>query len=173
MVLVRVMRLMADRKSRSAGSRLHLRLSGVFMLIALIPTVLVAVFAVLSINIGLEGWFSQRVRSVVGSSLDAAQAYEAVQRDDLAADVTTLAEFLNRAKGKAVFLGDDQVRPLLSQGQQVIQRGLKEAYLVDGRGSLKTRGERSYLFGFEPPTAEQLQLARDGNPVLGPDWSNN
>ncbi len=173
MVLARVMRLLADRKSRSAGSRLHLRLSGVFMLIALIPTVLVAVFAVLSINIGLEGWFSQRVRSVVGSSLDAAQAYEAVQRDDLAADVTTLAEFLNRAKGTSVFLRDDQVRPLLSQGQQLIQRGLKEAYLVDGKGALKTRGERSYLFGFELPSAEQLQLARDGNTVLIPDWSNN
>jgi two-component system nitrogen regulation sensor histidine kinase NtrY len=173
LVLARVMRLLADRRSRSAGSRLHLRLSGVFMLIALIPTVLVAVFAVLSINIGLEGWFSQRVRSVVGSSLDAAEAYEAVQRDDLAEDAVALAGFLNRAKTQSVFLADDQVRPLLSQGQQVIQRGLKEAYLVDSTGALKTRGERSYLFGFEPPTPEQLTLARDGNTVLIPDWSNN
>ncbi len=173
LVLARVMRLLADRRSRSAGSRLHLRLSGVFMLIALIPTVLVAVFAVLSINIGLEGWFSQRVRSVVGSSLDAAEAYEAVQRNDLAEDAVALANFLNRAKQQAVFLGDDQVRPLLSQGQQVIQRGLKEAYLVDSTGALRTRGERSYLFGFEPPTAEQLDLARQGNTVLIPDWSNN
>jgi two-component system nitrogen regulation sensor histidine kinase NtrY len=173
LVLVRVMRLMADRRSRSAGSRLHLRLSGVFMLIALIPTVLVAVFAVLSINIGLEGWFSQRVRSVVGSSLEAAQAYEEVQRKDLVEDVVALAGFLNRAKEQSVFLVDDQVRPLLSQGQQVIQRGLKEAFLVDSTGALKTRGERSYLFGFEPPSAEQLQLARDGNTVLVPDWPNN
>lgn len=173
LVLARVMRLLADRRSRSAGSRLHLRLSGVFMLIALIPTVLVAVFAVLSINIGLEGWFSQRVRSVVGSSLDAAEAYEAVQRNDLAEDAVALANFLNRAKQQAVFLGDDQMRPLLSQGQQVIQRGLKEAFLVDSTGALRTRGERSYLFGFEPPTAEQLDLARQGNTVLIPDWSNN
>ena len=173
LVLARVVRLIADRRTRSAGSRLHLRLSGVFMLIALIPTVLVAVFAVLSINIGLEGWFSERVRSVVGSSLSAAQAYEAVQRDDLAADVTALAGYLNRAKQQTVFLRDDQLRPLLSQAQQVIQRGLKEAYLVDGTGALKTRGERSYLFGFEPLTAEHLRLAREGNTVLIPDWSNN
>ena len=173
LVLARVIRLIADRRSRSAGSRLHLRLSGVFMLIALIPTVLVAVFAVLSINIGLEGWFSDRVRSVVGSSLSAAQAYEAVQREDLAADATALAGFLNRAKQQAVFLRDDQLRPLLSQAQSVIQRGLKEAYLVDGTGTLKTRGERSYLFGFEPLTPEQLRLAREGNTVLIPDWPNN
>jgi two-component system nitrogen regulation sensor histidine kinase NtrY len=173
LVLARVIRLVADRRSRSAGSRLHLRLSGVFMLIALIPTVLVAVFAVLSINIGLEGWFSDRVRSVVGSSLSAAQAYEAVQRDDLAADVITLAGYLNDAKRKTTFLRDDQLRPLLSQAQAVVQRGLKEAYLVDGTGSMETRGERSYLFDFEPLTEEQLRLAKEGNTVLIPDWSNN
>lgn len=173
LVLARVIRLIADRRSRSAGSRLHMRLSGVFMLIALIPTVLVAVFAVLSINIGLEGWFSERVRSVVGSSLSAAQAYEAVQRDDLAADADTLAGFLNKAKQQSAFLRDDQVRPILTQAQAVIQRGLKEAYLVDGTGALKTRGEKSYLFDFEPVTEEQLRLAREGNTVLIPDWANN
>ncbi len=173
LVLARVARLITDRRSKSAGSRLHMRLSGVFMLIALIPTVLVAVFAVLSINIGLEGWFSDRVRSVVGSSLSAAQAYEAVQRDDLAADVVTLAGYLNDAKRRTAFLRDDQLRPLLSQAQQVIQRGLKEAYLVDGTGALMTRGERSYLFDFEALTEEHLKLAREGNTVLIPDWSNN
>jgi two-component system, NtrC family, nitrogen regulation sensor histidine kinase NtrY len=173
LVLARVARLITDRRSRSAGSRLHMRLSGVFMLIALIPTVLVAVFAVLSINIGLEGWFSDRVRSVVGSSLSAAQAYEAVQKDDLAADVTTLAGYLNDAKRRSAFLRDDQLRPLLSQAQAVVQRGLKEAYLVDGTGSLKTRGEKSYLFDFEPLTEAHLRLAREGNTVLIPDWSNN
>ncbi|WP_149587049.1 sensor histidine kinase NtrY-like [Tabrizicola flagellatus] len=173
LVLARVARLIAERRSRSAGSRLHMRLSGVFMLIALIPTVLVAVFAVLSINIGLEGWFSDRVRSVVGSSLSAAQAYEAVQRDDLAADVVTLAGYLNEAKRKTTFLRDDQLRPLLSQAQAVVQRGLKEAYLVDGTGKLMTRGERSYLFDFEPLTPQQLRLASEGNTVLIPDWSNN
>ncbi len=173
LVLARVARLIADRRSRSAGSRLHMRLSGVFMLIALVPTVLVAVFAVLSINIGLEGWFSDRVRSVVGSSLSAAQAYEAVQRDDLVEDTLVLADYLNRAKRQTIFLEDDQLRPLLSQAQQVIQRGLKEAYLVNGVGELMTRGERSYLFGFEALTENQLQLARDGNTVLIPDWSQN
>lgn len=173
LVLARVARMIADRRSQSAGSRLHLRLSGVFALIALIPTVLVAVFAVLSVNIGLEGWFSERVRSVVGSSLAAAQAYEAEQREDLIADATALADYINLAKRRTLFLRDDQLRPLLSQGQAAIQRGLKEAYLVDGAGELQTRGERSYLFGFEPLSVEQLDAARAGEPVLIADWPNN
>jgi two-component system nitrogen regulation sensor histidine kinase NtrY len=170
LVLARVMRLVGERRSRSAGSRLHMRLSGVFMLIALVPTVLVAVFAVLSINIGLEGWFSDRVRSVVGTSLAAAQAYESAQSADLAEDVQALADYLDEAKRQTPRLHADQLRPLLSQFQDVVQRGLKEAYLVDGLGELKIRGDRSYLFDFEPLSEATLASARDGNTVLIPDW---
>ena len=173
LVMARVARMIADRRSRSAGSRLHLRLTGVFAGMALVPTVLVAVFAVLSVNLGLEGWFSERVRSVVGSSLAAAQAYEGEQREDLTADATALAGYLNIAKQQTFLLRDDQLRPLLSQGQELIQRGLKEAYLIDGTGTLKTRGDRSYLFGFEPVTAEDLRLAREVGPQLMEDWPNN
>ncbi|MES2667303.1 MAG: PAS domain-containing sensor histidine kinase [Pseudomonadota bacterium] len=175
LVLARVVRLIADRRSQSAGSALHMRLSGVFAIIALIPTILVAVFAVVTVNVGLEGWFSDRVRSVVGSSLSAAQAYEGEQRADLIEDATALAAFLNVAKQSTFFLRDDQLRPILSDGQAAIQRGLKEAYLINGTGTLMTRGERSYLFGFEQPAAEDLARARDGNgaPVVIQDWANN
>jgi two-component system nitrogen regulation sensor histidine kinase NtrY len=173
LVIARVARLVADRRSQSAGSRLHLRLSGVFALVALVPTVLVAVFAVLTVNIGLEGWFSERVRSVVGSSLNAAQAYERQSREDLVEDAVALAAYLNVARQSAFFLADDQMRPLLSQGQAAVQRGLKEAYLIDGAGVLRTRGERSYLFDFEALDPAVLERARSEGPQVVQDWANN
>lgn len=173
LVLARVARMIAARRSRSAGSRLHLRLTGVFAGMALVPTVLVAVFAVLSVNLGLEGWFSERVRSVVGSSLAAAQAYEGEQRKDLTEDATALAAYLNLAKQQAFTLPDGDLRLRLANGQELIQRGLKEAYLIDGTGELKLRGDRSYLFGFEPVLPEDLKRARDEGPQLIEDWANN
>jgi two-component system, NtrC family, nitrogen regulation sensor histidine kinase NtrY len=173
LVLSRVMRMIADRRSQSAGSRLHLRLSGVFAFLALTPTILVAVFAVLTLNVGLEGWFSDRVRQVVGNSLSAAQSYEKAQTEDLAKDAQTLAAYLNEAKKSLFFVQDDQFRPLLSQGQQTIQRGLKEAFLVDGLGAIQTRGERSYLFDYEALTPDELTRARAGETVLVEDWPNN
>ena len=173
LVMARVARLMADRRSQSAGSRLHLRLSGTFALVALVPTVLVAVFAVLTVNIGLEGWFSERVRSVVGSSLSAAEAYERQSREDLIEDAVALGAYLNVSKQSTFFLADDQVRPLLSQGQSLVQRGVKEAFLVDGAGELRTRGERSYLFDFEPLTPEIITAAREQGPQVIQDWPNN
>ncbi|WP_050526449.1 sensor histidine kinase NtrY-like [Pseudorhodobacter aquimaris] len=173
LVLARVSRMITDRRSKSAGSRLHLRMSGIFAALALTPTVLVAVFATITFNVGLEGWFSERVRAVVGNSLAAAEAYDGEHRQDLIEDVNALGAYLNVAKQSTFFLADDQLRPLLTQGQAVIQRGLKEAYLVDGTGDLKTRGERSYLFGFEALTTDQIARARAGETVLIEDWPND
>ena len=172
LVISRLASLVSARRQHSAGSRLHLRLSGVFGIVALVPTVLVAVFAVLTVNIGLEGWFSDRVRSVVGTSLSAAEAYERQSRQDLIQDAEALAAYLNVAKQSTFFLQDDQVRPLLTQGQAAVQRGLKEAFLVDGSGKLRTRGERSYLFDFEDIPPEVLAASRSGTQVI-PDWENN
>jgi two-component system nitrogen regulation sensor histidine kinase NtrY len=173
LVMARVSRMIADRRSHSAGSRLHLRMSGIFALLALTPTVLVAVFATITFNVGLEGWFSERVRAVVGNSLEAAQAYDGEHRKDLSEDAISLAAYLNLAKESTFFLADDQLRPLLTQGQAAVQRVLKEAYLIDGSGTLKTRGERSYLFDFEPLTEAEIARARAGETVLIEDWPNN
>lgn len=173
LVLARVMRMVADRRSQSAGSALHLRLTGVFTFVALVPTILVAVFAVLTVNIGLEGWFSERVSNVVGTSLRAAQAYEDEQTKALKEDAISLAGYLNVTKQKSFFLQDDQVRPILTQGQAAIQRGMKEVFLVDGAGTLKTRGERSYLFDFETLTSDELARAKAEEIVVIQDWPND
>ncbi len=173
LVLQRVAQMIAARRAKSAGSRLHLRLTGVFALLALIPTVLVAVFAVLTVNVGLEGWFSLRVRQVVGNSLSAAQAYEAEHRHDLIQDAQALARFLNAQRKANVFISDGDIRQLLTQGQAQVQRGLREAFVIDGTGKIRSRGERSYLFDYEQPKPEEIARARDGETVVIQDWSIN
>jgi len=173
LVFARIASMIAARRAKSAGSRLHLRLTGVFAIIALIPTVTVAVFAGLTINIGLEGWFSDRVRGVVGASLSAAEAYQEDQRRDLSEDANALARYLNAARTRSVFVSDAELRQLLGQGQGQIQRGLREAYVIDGTGDIRTRGERSYLFDFEEPNAVDIASARDGQTVIIEDLTTN
>ena len=168
---LRLVQVLAARRARSAGSRLHLRLTGVFAGIALVPTVLVALFAGLTVNIGLEGWFSDRVRQVVGTSLAAAEAYQDEHRRDLVKDAEALAGFLNVRRQAVAFISDGDLRELLTAGQAGIQRGLREAYVIDGVGNIRARGERSYLFNFEKPDTEQLAQAQSGETVLIEDWA--
>ena len=173
LVMMRVAKMIAARRARSAGSRLHLRLTSIFAGVALGPAILVAVFAAITVNFGLEGWFSDRVRAVVGSSLAAAQAYEEEHRRDLATDAEALALYLETARRLTPFIGEGEVRQLLTQGQAQIQRGLKEAYVIDGAGELRARGERSYLFDYERPSAEELARAAAGETVIVEDWDIN
>jgi len=161
LVLRRVASVIASRRAKSAGSRLHLRLTGAFAVLALVPAVTVAVFAGLTVNIGLEGWFSERVREVVGNSVAAAQAYEAEHVIDLEADAQALAKFLDDNRRRVLFMDDGAVRVVLTNGQSQIQRGLKEAYVIDGSGEIRARGERSYLFGYDLPDREAFQAAEN------------
>ncbi|MEL6608975.1 MAG: PAS domain-containing sensor histidine kinase [Pseudomonadota bacterium] len=179
MILGRIAQMVAARRARSAGSRLHLRLTGVFALLALIPTVIVAVFAVLTLNTGLEGWFSDRVRQVIGASLAAAEAYETDERNDLTNDTIALARILNGERSAATLtsdsLFDGEVRQVLNQVQPQIQRGLKEAFVIDSAGAIRARGASSYEFDFERPSDADLAAA-DAAPmavVIIQDWPNN
>lgn len=166
LILREMARIIASRRTLSAGSRLHLRLTGVFTLVALIPTILVAVFATITVNMGLEAWFSDRVSRALGNSVDTAVAYQQEHRDDLSTDARALAIYLNRNRRANPFLGDGDLRPLLAQGQSLIQRGLNEAFVIDGGGAIRARGERSYLFDYDRPTNAQLAEAAEGNLVV-------
>ena len=168
-----VMRMFAARRAKSAGSRLHMRLSRVFAIVALIPTVLVAVFAVVTLSIGVEGWFSKNVQNVVKSSLSAAEAYKNEQRDDLKIDLSFMSVRLNEYKKSNSFVSDSDLRVQLISIQKLIQRGLKEAYIIDRNANLRSRGELSYLFGYEEPSDEIMKSAELGDLIIIEDWPNN
>ncbi len=172
LVAMRVARLIAARRSEAAGARLHLRLSTLFAAIALVPTITVAVFAVITLNVGLEGWFSDRVQRVVGNSLAAAEAYQFEQERDLRTDTRELADYLDDARDAYPMLQDGELRSLLSDAQAQVQRGLRVAFVIDGAGRIRARGERSYRFNFTPPTDDQIARAEDGI-VLVRDWPAN
>ena len=171
LVMQRVMQIVALRRQKSAGSQLHLRLTGVFSAMSLLPTATVAVFAVLSINMGFEAWFSDRVQGVIADSLEAAQAYEQEQMRGLKEDIAALASDLETYRRTAI--NDPQLlRQRLSDAQENVQRGLKEAFIIDDTGDLILRGNRSYLFDYEEPSSELIQTAIR-EIVIIPDIPNN
>ena len=171
LVMQRVMQIVALRRQKSAGSQLHLRLTGVFSAMSLLPTATVAVFAVLSINMGFEAWFSDRVQGVIADSLEAAQAYEQEQVRGLKEDIAALASDLEAYRRTAI--NDPQLlRQRLSDAQKNVQRGLKEAFIIDDTGDLILRGNRSYLFDYEEPSSELIQTAIR-EIVIIPDIPNN
>ena len=168
----RIMAIIAQRRRKSAGSQLHLRLTGFFTLMSLVPTITVAVFATISINMGFEAWFSDRVQNVIRVSLDAAQAYEFEQTSGLREDAKSLGSRLEQVIAAQRIEDPGAIRQELDRGQQSIQRGLKEAFVITGDGILRLRGFRSYKFDYEMPPPQAFDLAFEDVHLIS-DYENN
>lgn len=86
------------RKAGAAAAGLHVRIVGLFSFIAALPAILVAIIATVTIERGLEPWFSDRMRDAVFKSVEVADAYAASQCKSLGREIRILADDLTRAK---------------------------------------------------------------------------
>ena len=173
LVLRQVARMIAARRAKSAGSKLSLRLTGVFALSALVPIVMVAVFSVSLISIALDDLFAEPVGNVLRTSLTTAQAYEQEHRQQLSRDGRGLAGYLNRERQNNFFMDDADVRRALGEVQPQIERGLTEAFVLNGAGDIAARGARSYEFGYERPNDLDFENARADGITIIQDVENN
>jgi two-component system nitrogen regulation sensor histidine kinase NtrY len=90
--------LVRARLAGAAGARLHGRIVGLFSLVATFPTVLVAIVASVTLERGLEPWFSDRVRDVIFKSVEVADAYATGQCQSLGREIRILVDDLSRAR---------------------------------------------------------------------------
>ena len=171
-VILRILRIISQRRQRSAGSQLHLRLTGFFTVMALLPTIGVAVFATFTVNMGLEAWFSDRVQSVIGASRSAAEAYETEQREAMVEDITDLANALGSFRKSRIGTDFSEFRTHLAKLQQEMQRGMKEAFVIDDQGKIKLRGFRNYAFDYDEPELSLFDAALKQVQIIE-DWDNN
>uniref|UniRef100_A0A9E8CR30 histidine kinase n=1 Tax=Bosea sp. NBC_00436 TaxID=2969620 RepID=A0A9E8CR30_9HYPH len=90
--------LIRARKAGAAAAGLHVRIVGLFSIMAALPAVLVAIIATITIERGLEPWFSDRMRDAIFKSVEVADAYAASQCRSLGREIRVLADDLSRAK---------------------------------------------------------------------------
>lgn len=97
LIVREVIKLLNARRKGRAAARLHIRIVGLFALVAAVPAVLVAVVASITLDLGLDRWFEQRTRQIVGSSIDIAGAYMDESRRVLTGNTISLAYELDRS----------------------------------------------------------------------------
>src|SRR3979490_2634514 len=92
----------AEGRRGLAGSRLQVRLVGLFSLIAVLPTIIVAVFSYLFFSFGVEAWFSDKVRTAISESVAVADAYAREHQQAIRADALAMASDLDRSASTLV-----------------------------------------------------------------------
>src|SRR6516164_5674704 len=162
-VAKRLIEVWAERRRGLAGSRLQIRLVVLFSLIAVTPTIIVAVFSYLFFAFGIEVWFSDKVRTAITESLAVAEAYLHEHQQAIRADVLAMANDLNRDMVKLA-LNPQHLDQVVSA--QAALRGLTEAMVFDRAGHVLARSSLSFTLGFEPVPDEAMHLADTGDVAI-------
>ena len=127
-LISRLVRVWAERRRGSAGSRLHVRLVMLFGVVAVTPALLVAIFAAVFFNLGIQSWFSDRVRGTLEASLIASRAYLDEHRNTIRADALAMAADLNR---NARLLEENQFLFAQILATHTALRGLTDSVVFD------------------------------------------
>ncbi|WP_146006432.1 sensor histidine kinase NtrY-like [Cohaesibacter celericrescens] len=121
---------LARQKGR-AGARLHIRVMGLFALVAAAPTIIVAIFASITLDRGLDQWFSSRTQAIINSSQTVANAYTKEHARVLRNELLGIGRALNEAE-PYFLLSEDRFRAIFAQ--QTRLRGIPAAFVVSADG---------------------------------------
>jgi two-component system nitrogen regulation sensor histidine kinase NtrY len=151
------------RRRQVAGAQLHVRIVSLFSVIAVLPAILLAVFASISLDRGLDHWFSVRTKSIIQNSIDVATAYLQEHGQVIRADTVGMAKDI-----------DEAVELVKSQPQgfgnfltaQAAIRALPIAYLIDGDGKVLATAASVPDFPYRAPPKEAMDLAKKGQVIV-------
>jgi len=111
-----------------AGGKLHTRLVALFSVIAAVPTVLVAIFASVLFQSGLEFWFSDKARGMIENTVELARTTYSTEVERVSLETMTMSGDL------ASYLAEVPLESLAFRegfGRQVLARNLSEAIIIN------------------------------------------
>ncbi|MEQ8736414.1 MAG: PAS domain-containing sensor histidine kinase [Rhodospirillaceae bacterium] len=146
-----VAKLWSNRRSGVSGSRLHVRLALLFGVVAITPAIVMMIFAALLFTLGVESWFSERVRTALVESTEVAEAYLAEHIQVIRADALSVASDINR-QWPQLNRSEGVLDRFLST--QAALRGLTEAVIF--RDDMQVIAKAGYTFALQ--SGEQIPM---------------
>jgi two-component system nitrogen regulation sensor histidine kinase NtrY len=160
-----VWQLLQARRRGRAGSRLHVQIVGLFSIIAALPAILIAVVASISLDRGLDRFFSLSPRAVIENSLNVTEAYLGEQMQTVGGDVMAMGNDVSRTK-PFIEQNPEAMRQLLTA--QASLRRLSSAMLIDSneriidKADIRVPGE----FVFMAPDRQRLASTSETEPTM-------
>ena len=153
----------ARRRGRAAA-RLHVRIVGLFSVIAAVPAILVAIVASVTLDRGLDRLFSTRTKAVIENSMMVADAYLREHAQAIRGDVLAMAFDVTRAKPMY-----DQERERFGQffTTQAKVRGLSAAMMIGADVAIVERADLPREQNVVMPSTAGLATVGETEPQIG------
>jgi len=158
-----VWQVMQARRRGRAAARLHVQIVSLFSIIAVLPAVLVAGVANVTIDRGLDRLFSGPTRDVIQNSLIIARAYMQEHAQLIRGDILGMANDISHA------------RPLYDQDRQSFRelltasaasRNLPGAMLIDKDRHILETAQTGINLAFAAPPADFLSNVTETEPEI-------
>lgn len=159
----RIVMLWAERRRGLAGSKLHVQLVMLFSALAVAPAIVMALFSALFFNLGVEAWFSHRVKVALNESLAVAQAYIGEHRELIRGDILEVASNINRQAAQ-LNISPHGFQQLAEAASLV--RKLPEVVVFDEQGHILAAVNRTDSHKPAPLPLWALDEARQGEVVI-------
>jgi two-component system, NtrC family, nitrogen regulation sensor histidine kinase NtrY len=154
--------LLARRRGRAAA-RLHVQIVGLFSVIAVLPAVIVAIVANVTIDRGLDRLFSGPTRETIQNSLIIARAYTDAHAQLIRGDILGMANDI--AHARPLFDQDrGTFRELLTAS--AVARNLPGAMLIDKDRNILESAQTGVQLAFTAPNTEILGSVDENEPKI-------
>ena len=166
----RITRVVLAHRRGAAGSRLHVKLVFLFGGVAAVPAILVAIFAIVFFNFGVQAWFNNRVQTALAESNQVAQGYLTEHENDIRLDALAMANDLSQFGG--VFFGNPNEFGNYLVTQTSL-RGLTQAVIFNPQnGEIVVSAGMFAGIAASVPSRNVIALANMGQvPVVSPKGS--
>jgi two-component system, NtrC family, nitrogen regulation sensor histidine kinase NtrY len=162
-IIREVWQVVQARRRGRAAARLHVQIVGLFSVIALLPAVLVAIVANVTIDRGLDRLFSGPTREVIQNSLIVANAY--------------LFEHAQLIRGDIIGMANDiaHARPLFDQDRGTFRelltasaasRNLPGAMVIDKDRNILETAQTGIQQAFTTPAPDFLSNVNETDPQI-------
>ena len=158
-----VWKVVQARRRGSAAARLHIQVVSLFSIIAVLPAVLVAIVANVTIDRGLDRLFSGPTREVIQNSLIVANAYLHEHAQLIRGDILGMANDV--AHARPLF---DLDRSSFRQGltASAASRNLPGAMLIDKDRNILESAQTGIQQAFTTPEPDFLKGVDDNEPQI-------
>jgi two-component system, NtrC family, nitrogen regulation sensor histidine kinase NtrY len=166
-VWARLAALARAGREAQTGAKLHLRFVSLFALTSVIPAIVIALFSGLTIQRGVQAWFSSQVRDAVEATRRFGNDSIDKAGELIKVDLAAMAGDLNAS---AAQLRKDPVAFKAYLADQAARRGFVAVYVLDGRGTMILVAQRpTGVPAFVPPDAGDYANAQAGDVDVNQD----
>ena len=152
----------ARRKGRAAA-RLHTRIVALFSVVAAVPAILVAIVASITLDRGLDRWFSERTKVMAESAIGIGQSYVREHATGITNELMAMAQDLNRLR--TIYDTDRERFGQILTGQATV-RGLPVAMLIGTDRKIVERAKIDIGREFGVPPELNLTEAKEDHPLI-------